>query len=333
LENTNHPKKDFNYNITLFNNINFHASGTDKEDYPERGFYSSRIHHCHNTVKVNQNQKVEFAKILSTSKLSEKENESSVATQETIVDKRRKIDNSNSNITDHTHNSNSMAESIHTSTDLTNSRVLNEVRTSSSQTPKGSSFLETSELRKSVANERPFYTKKDISKTSYNPLCVLKYHLDAVREVYLTPDKSILVSVGEDMCVNFWDVKRAFGTAKDHFEPYITIRTHTTPIYTLAGSMELTADDSYCVYTSGIDGFIRGIKVPNLNTDKYKVNEDIINENLLSPWRAHQDMIWQLSHHPSENILASISCDGSVKLFKVNSNEDKQSDRLCNDSI
>jgi WD40 repeat protein len=313
----------------LFNNINVHHLGnTDKEDIYDKEFYSSRaIGISNNTVKINQNQKIEFSKMLSTTKLSEREDESSVATQETIVDKRKKIDNSNSNITDHTHNSNSMADSIQNSSDLMNSKILSDVRQSCSQTPKNSSFFESGEgLRSFSVNERPLYTKKDQSKTSYNPLFVLKYHLDAVREVYLTPDRSILVSVSEDMCVNFWDFKKAFINTKDHFEPYITIRTHTTPIYSLAGPNEYAKETDYCVYTSGIDGVIRGIQIPSLNNDKFKAVEDIMNENLLNPWRAHQDMIWQLSSHPSQNIVSSVSCDGSVKLFKTGG-EDKQKDK------
>jgi WD40 repeat protein len=31
---------------------------------------------------------------------------------------------------------------------------------------------------------------------------------------------------------------------------------------------------------------------------------------------SHKDVIWQLVYHPEENMLLSVSADGSVKLWK-----------------
>ena len=68
------------------------------------------------------------------------------------------------------------------------------------------------------------------------------------------------------------------------------------------------------VYSSGIDGVIRTINFPPLNSNN---NDDIINKYTLNPWRAHQDMIWELNYHPSNNLLSSVSSDGTVKIFKT----------------
>ena len=68
------------------------------------------------------------------------------------------------------------------------------------------------------------------------------------------------------------------------------------------------------VYYSWIDGVIRNINFPPLNSNN---NDDIINKYTLNPWRAHQDMIWELNYHPSNNLLSSVSSDGTVKIFKT----------------
>ena len=42
-----------------------------------------------------------------------------------------------------------------------------------------------------------------------------------------------------------------------------------------------------------------------------------MNKYTLLSWRVHQDMIWQLNYHLSNFLLASVSSDGSVKIFKT----------------
>ncbi len=173
-------------------------------------------------------------------------------------------------------------------------------------------------MRKSV-NEKPFYARRDNGKL-HNPIQVLKSHFDSVREIYLTPDKSTLVSVSEDMLINFWDFKNSLKY--ENIEPYYSIRTHINPIFTLTGSNQI--QNKYFIFTSGIDGVIRSVQVPNIG-ERCRNSEDI---NILMPWRAHQDMIWQISHHFTENIISSASADGSVKISK--SYEELNSDKQCN---
>ena len=180
------------------------------------------------------------------------------------------------------------------------------------------------ENRRSLNNERTC-TKNPLAnsinsanfttKMTYNPFLVLKSHFDSVRDIYLSPDKKNLVSVGEDMIINFWDFKKAIRQNKENIEPYLSLRSHTTPIFTLTGARETHQNDEN-IYTSGVDGIIRCTKVPSPTLDKNQRFEDTLSEICPQTWRAHQDMIWDLNYHPSENIMSSLSSDGSVKIIK-----------------
>jgi striatin 1/3/4 len=181
------------------------------------------------------------------------------------------------------------------------------------------------ELRRSFNNDRillknhlanSFNSMNSSPKMSYNPFLVLKSHFDSVREIYLSPDKNHLISVGEDMVINFWDFKKAIKQIKENHEPYLSLRSHTTPIFTLTGPTEIHHGNDVNIYTSGMDGVIRCTKIPKLNFEKNKCFDDTLTEICLQPWRAHQDMIWDLNYHPIENIMSSVSSDGSVKIFR-----------------
>jgi WD40 repeat protein len=38
---------------------------------------------------------------------------------------------------------------------------------------------------------------------------------------------------------------------------------------------------------------------------------------LCGEWQAHQDIVWELNHHISENYLLSSSADGTIKLWQT----------------
>lgn len=337
---TLNPKKEsgHNYTIALFNNVNFNQNlntpssinhnrlSIDDSHFEKPENLSSRINYSTNLTKNTQStntNKIEFAKVLINSKLSEKEEESSVTTQntqETVIDK-RKLEQSYSNSTPNISNDNNNSDY----------RIAKETRISYAFGNKSPSELNDSiDVRKSV-NERPFYSKSNFNnmnpKLAYNPLIVLKNHLDSVRQVYLTPDKDVLVSIGEDMLINFWDIRKALKITKDNFEPFLTLRYHTSPIFSLTGPSQENSNKPASIFTSGMDGVIRSNKVPSSSFDKNNSVEDISEEIVQTPWRANQDMIWQLEHHYSENLISSVSSDGSVKIFK--GYEDVNPEKLC----
>ena len=155
------------------------------------------------------------------------------------------------------------------------------------------------------------------SGSSTGPSSVLKFHLDAVRGIYIDPNQKVLTSISEDKTIALWDLEKVLKHPKDE-EPYMVFRMHTNPIFTITGpsNKNLTGDilSNVSVYSSGSDGVIRGLKIPGINTPN---TEENMNKYSLMSWRAHQDMIWQLNYHPSDYLLASVSSDGTVKIFKT----------------
>jgi len=149
------------------------------------------------------------------------------------------------------------------------------------------------------------------------PASVLKFHLDSVRGIYIDPFQKVLTSVSEDKTMALWDLEKISKHPKDE-EPYLVFRIHTTPIFTVTGASNKNIIGDYLnnvsVYSSGSDGVIRGIKIPNVNTPN---TEENMNKHTLLSWRVHQDMIWQLNYHPSNFLLSSVSSDGTVKIFKT----------------
>ena len=173
---------------------------------------------------------MEFSKVLSNnysnSKLSEKEEESHTTTQETILQKPNDfLDTSNSfsrkdssketvNITTLSNNND-----FYYNNNLMNSTD-NFNRNSVLISQNKSNFSEmNNDLRKSIQSTTSFQSQS--YKMYSNPFLVLKSHLDSVREIYLTPDKKSLISVGEDMLINFWDFKKALKQGKENVEPYL----------------------------------------------------------------------------------------------------------------
>ena len=149
------------------------------------------------------------------------------------------------------------------------------------------------------------------------PIAVLKFHLDAVRGIYIDPYQKVLTSVSEDKTMALWDLEKILKYSKIE-EPFIVFRMHTTPIFTVSGPTNKKLINDYLnnvsVYSSGSDGVIRGFQIPGINTQD---TEDNLNKYTLLSWRVHRDMIWQLNYHPSNFLLASVSSDGSVKIFKT----------------
>jgi striatin 1/3/4 len=252
-----------------------------------------------------QSKLIEFSKIISQkSKLSEKEEESSTNTQETILKKPNDlIDSLN------------YSDRIETVTSIDRIFYNNKNPLQFSKNSLQNSIVTHKDDMRSSVTSKNFGQ----SKSSYNPFLVLKNHLDSVRQIYISPDSGVLVSVGEDTLINYWDIKKIIKNNKEVCEPFFTQRIHTTPIFTLSGpeyfnyhSNEISENNHPCyIYTSGMDGVIRSTKLIEENLDPNSVNL-----NLSTNWRAHQDMIWDLNHHPQENFLCSLSSDGTVKISK-----------------
>jgi len=109
--------------------------------------------------------------------------------------------------------------------------------------------------------EKPNLLNKsvNIGKNSFgiNPIIILKSHLDSVRCLHLINDSKMLITAGDDMLINFWDLKKILCSQKESHEPFLSIRGHNNPIFTLTGNEQF-------VFSSGMDGIIRNWKIPKV---------------------------------------------------------------------
>ncbi len=303
--NNNNTFQKTNYNKTIENiNIN-------KTERSNNSSYEKSLNENINNNNFNIN-------------ISDQINESSENnhTQETILLKPNySISNSLSQSTSNQNLNKNSSNSLLNSSSFNFENHINKNNLSQNQTSNKSNKSNISNLSRSSIIFQPQTQKKSSSslnssnsKYAYNPISVLKFHLDTVRDIYIDPNNKILTSVSEDTCLCFWDLERILKYYyKENPEPFLTFRIHTTPIFTLTGPKKFF-NSNMNVYSSGIDGVIRTINFPPLNSNN---NDDIINKYTLNPWRAHQDMIWELNYHPSNNLLSSVSSDGTVKIFKT----------------
>ena len=224
------------------------------------------------------------------------------------------LSKSKSNSTMNNQNQNQINDNLHLSNFPPNNINKNTPPSSISQS-SSVIFQPYSGKLEGFSSPNSFSSKRSGGRSG--PIAVLKFHLDAVRGIYIDPFQKVLTSVSEDKTMALWDLEKILKHSKTE-EPFLVYRIHTTPIFTVSGSTNKKLIDDYLnnvsIYSSGSDGVIRGVQIPDINTQN---TEDNLNKYTLLSWRVHQDMIWQLNYHPSNFLLASVSSDGSVKIFKT----------------
>ena len=285
----------FNEPINQFNNININNNenlNIDNDDFTEKINESSsgQTHHTGETVLKRPN---DFNSNINTSISNSLSNS-------------MKKSNSNNNNTNSNNNTNE-----HISTNFNNLR----------NTPPPTISQSSSVIFQPYSKIEGFSSANSLSSKRSGgrngPQSVLKFHLDSVRGIYIDPFQKVLTSVSEDKTIALWDLEKILKHQTDE-EPFLVFRIHTTPIFTVTGASNKKIIGDYLnnvsVYSSGSDGVIRGIKIPNINTPN---SEENLNKYTLLSWRVHQDMIWQLNYHPSNFLLSSVSSDGTVKIFKT----------------
>mmetsp|Transcript_41096 Transcript_41096/g.39612 ORF Transcript_41096/g.39612 Transcript_41096/m.39612 type:complete len:114 (+) Transcript_41096:64-405(+) len=113
-----------------------------------------------------------------------------------------------------------------------------------------------------------------MKRLMFNNKFSLKSHMDGVRGLHLIPSLNSLVSASEDCTIKVWDVARFF-TLKDiegvhNFEPYLTLRGHKDPIFSLSGrliSQQTTNPSSIdsIVLSGSSKGTIKAWRIPTAN--------------------------------------------------------------------
>ncbi len=146
--------------------------------------------------------------------------------------------------------------------------------------------------------------------------CVLRAHMDGVRDVQFSSVLNYMMTVSEDCMVKLWDIKNLKKNAGLHpgkIEPYFTYRGHTGTLFACCVGSGLQQEDHF-LYSAGSEGIIRIWSIPTLETVKYPSTNG--KNYCVGLWTSHRDVICQLVHHPSEPLLLSVSSDGTVKMWK-----------------
>ena len=145
--------------------------------------------------------------------------------------------------------------------------------------------------------------RKINKKYEFNKKISLLSHMDSVRGVIQLDKEGILASASEDCLLKLWNIKEASKQPSEVIEPYITLRGHVDPIFTICQSNS-SAKESL-IYTAGSEGQVRVWQPPNSSTIVPYGQSDGINYELGS-WNAHSEAIWQVLTHPI-NVISMLA--------------------------
>mgnify|MGYP000877261414 CR=1 FL=1 len=126
--------------------------------------------------------------------------------------------------------------------------------------------------------------------------------MDGVRGLFFSAKDPVFASVSEDCMVKLWDVRQISAAGEtSHVDPYYTMRVHTGPVFAIAGNQ--MDKDSACqenyLFTAGTEGVIRAWNL--MHPDLVNNYGPCGNLNMLvGTWNAHEDVVWELNHHPIE---------------------------------
>ena len=150
-------------------------------------------------------------------------------------------------------------------------------------------------------------------KTALIPRVSLRSHFDSIRDIKFCQDDQLLVSVSEDCMMKLWDVKQLKKDEDHQQEALYTYRGHTGPLFALATNHGLVPNDTL-IFSAGLEGVIRVWKLPEFSKDRFPPSDG--KNHCVGVFSSHKDVVWQLVHHPQDNMLLSVSADASVKLWK-----------------
>uniref|UniRef100_A0A673MQ61 Striatin-4-like n=1 Tax=Sinocyclocheilus rhinocerous TaxID=307959 RepID=A0A673MQ61_9TELE len=147
-------------------------------------------------------------------------------------------------------------------------------------------------------------------KKTWNPRFTLRSHFDAIRALTFHPSQAVLLSASEDGTLKLWNLNKAMHSKKNaalDVEPIYTFRAHNGAVLSLA-----MGEEGESCFSGGLDGTVRGWKIPDLNVDPYDNYDPGVESSVLS---GHEDAVWGLAYSSSLKRLASCSADGTVRIW------------------
>ncbi len=155
---------------------------------------------------------------------------------------------------------------------------------------------------------------------SLNKCIELKSHFDEVRKLCYINELNSLISVSEDCLIKVWSLNNIFSLSQNEdIEPYLTLRGHTGPLYCVEhGKKNL-------LYTGGNEGLIQIWNISNQEEIQLYGESDIIFNMNVAFFQKNQnenEIIWDLKHHPKDNLLISLSSDSTINFWETTSSEE-----------
>lgn len=151
--------------------------------------------------------------------------------------------------------------------------------------------------------------------------------MDNVRGLLFVPEIDSLASISEDCTVKLWSVKhldQTYQETEGNPEPYITLRGHTGPLFSITGPMN---NNGKVVFTAGSEGTIRVWNLPLINeVNQYGDTYDGKNYCIGTWTEASGEAFWDIRHHPFSNYLLSISAANSISVWNTSDLKLDQSD-------
>ncbi|EMR09265.1 hypothetical protein PNEG_02599 [Pneumocystis murina B123] len=144
---------------------------------------------------------------------------------------------------------------------------------------------------------------------------VLKNHLTNIRSVSMSKNENSgyasMATCGDDGLVKFWRLPINNKKIRNQdIIPQITYRGHSGIVTNVCIALEANK-----IFSSGIDSSIRCWKIPEPQRNIYAPIDDC---TLPSIFAGHSNAVWDLSFQPVSSLLASISADGTIKLWDIN---------------
>ena len=304
-----------------------------------------------NTNSINTNTKHHNTKILlSPKQITIKNNNNSLLESSSYFPNNNTNNNPNNNLFDNSNISNNTQETvINLNTNNTNNTNEENQMLNSNSHRQSESIITVNNLRDSINS---FNIGINSNSPKFNPSCVIKYHLDSVRGLCISNDLRQLVSIGDDMLINYWDLSKIMRNSSQ-IAPVVSLRGHRSSIMNICSTSSVgnnNSSSSSSFYTSGLDGIISKWNFINVNYNngdaiyrKYASYEDTYNElanngsssknnnntnnnmDNIKPnitnynsnsFRAANEVIWSIKQ--KGDILVSASADGYVKVWKEN---------------
>ena len=111
----------------------------------------------------------------------------------------------------------------------------------------------------------------------------------------------VLVSISEDCTVKLWNTKNIeqnYAETESNLEPYITLRGHTGPLFTVSGAGS-GSGMGRVIYTGGSEGSVRVWHLPMMS-EVNQYGDTLDGKNYcIGEWaESSGEPVWDVKHHP-----------------------------------